>query len=110
MRELAAAAVVDCRGFAGVADGAHAAVRSLLRTGSVRANDTGRGLAVGGDFAAAPGLFVLGPLLAGTAQADDYIWFLENVPVIHGLAARVARAAWGRLATPLSTSVSPVAS
>jgi uncharacterized NAD(P)/FAD-binding protein YdhS len=102
MRELAAATVVDCRGFAGVADGAHPAVQSLLRTGTVLANETGRGLAVDHDFAAAPGLFVLGPLLAGTAQDADYIWFLENVPVIHRLAERVAHAAWRRLGAPTS--------
>jgi uncharacterized NAD(P)/FAD-binding protein YdhS len=93
LQELEAGAIVDCRGFAGVAEGAHPVVRSLLRQGAVAANETGRGLAVDHDFAAGPGLFVLGPLLAGTAQGDDYIWFLENVPVIHRLAERVALAA-----------------
>ncbi len=88
---------MDCRGFAGAADGAHPVVASLLRRGTVRANETGRGLAVDHDFAAAHGLFVLGPLLAGTAQGDDYIWFLENVPVIHRLAERVAHAVWRQL-------------
>jgi uncharacterized NAD(P)/FAD-binding protein YdhS len=112
-RMLAAGTVVDCRGFAGVAEGAHPAVQSLLRTGTVLANETGRGLAVDHDFAAAPGLFVLGPLLAGTAQGADYIWFLENVPVIHRLAERVAHAAWRRLGAPTSPSqatISPVGS
>jgi uncharacterized NAD(P)/FAD-binding protein YdhS len=112
-RELAAGAVVDCRGFAGVAEGAHPAVRSLLRRGTVLANETGRGLAVDHEFAAAPGLFVLGPLLAGTAQHGDYIWFLENVPVIHRLAERVAHAAWSRLGARTSSSegtISPVSS
>jgi uncharacterized NAD(P)/FAD-binding protein YdhS len=97
MRELAAAIVVDCRGFAGVAEGVHPTVRRLLRAGTVRANETGRGLMVDDDLAAAPGLFVLGPLLAGTAQGDDYIWFLENVPRIHQLAERIAADAWHRL-------------
>jgi uncharacterized NAD(P)/FAD-binding protein YdhS len=113
LRTMAAGAVVDCRGFAGAAEGAHPAVQGLLRTGTVLANDTGRGLAVDHDFAAAPGLFVLGPLLAGTAQGDDHIWFLENVPVIHQLAERVAHAAWRRLGAPTSPSqatVSPVGS
>ena len=113
LRELAAGIVVDCRGFAGVAEGAHPVVRSLLRTGTVLANETGRGLAVDGDFAAAHGLFVLGPLLAGTAQGDDYIWFLENVPVIHGLAERVARAAWrelGAATSPSQTTILPAGS
>lgn len=104
MRELEAGIVVDCRGFAGVAEGAQPAVLGLLRSGAVRANETGRGLAVDQDFAAAPGLFVLGPLLAGTAQGSDYIWFLENVPVIHILAERVARAAWHRLGTSQAAS------
>ncbi len=97
MRTLAAGIVVDCRGFAGVADGAHPTVQRLLRTGTVRANETGRGLAVDDELAAAPGMFVLGPLLAGTAQGADYIWFLENVPRIHQLAERVAGAMWHRL-------------
>ncbi|MBV9310229.1 MAG: FAD/NAD(P)-binding protein [Solirubrobacterales bacterium] len=109
MHELKAGIVVDCRGFAGVGEGAHPTVRGLLRDGTVRANDTGRGLDVDDDFAAAPGLFVLGPLLAGTAHGSDYIWFLENVPVIHRLAKRVALAAWKRVAssapqTPVSVS------
>ena len=107
MRTLAAGIVVDCRGFAGVAEGANPAVRRLMRSGTVRANATGRGLAVDHDFAAAPGLFVLGPLLAGTAQGADYIWFLENVPVIHRLAERVARAALQRLDAPSGASPVP---
>lgn len=107
VRELAAGIVVDCRGFAGVAEGAHLTIRRLLRAGTVRANATGRGIAVDQDFAAAPGLFVLGPLLAGTAQGADYIWFLENVPVIHRLAERVARAGWQRLGAPTSPAPSP---
>jgi hypothetical protein len=71
------------------------------------------GLAVDHDFAVAPGLFVLGPLLAGIAQGADYIWFLENVPVIHRLAERVARAAWRQLGAPTSPTggtISPVGS
>ena len=111
--ELAAGIVVDCRGFAGVTEGVHPVVRSLLRAGTVRANETGRGLAVDRDFAAAPGLFVLGPLLAGTAQGADYIWFLENVPVIHRLAERVAHAAWrelGASTSPSQATISPAGS
>ncbi len=104
VQDLKAGIVVDCRGFSGVAAGANSAVRSLLHSGAVRANESGRGLAVDHDFAAAPGLFVLGPLLAGTARGDDYIWFLENVPVIHGLAERIARAALQRLDTPAEAS------
>lgn len=108
MRKLAAGIVVDCRGFAGVAEGAHPTVQRLLRAGTVRANETGRGLAVDHDLAAAPGLFVLGPLLAGTAHGADYIWFLENVPRIHQLAERVARAAWRRLDAPAAASPATV--
>jgi uncharacterized NAD(P)/FAD-binding protein YdhS len=107
MRKLAAGIVVDCRGFAGVAEGAHPTVHRLLHTGTVRANETGRGLAVDQDLAAAPGLFVLGPLLAGTSQGADYIWFLENIPRIHQLAERVARAAWHRLGAPAAPSPAP---
>ena len=108
MRTLAAGIVVDCRGFAGVAEGAHPTVQRLLRTRTVRPNEIGRGLAVDPDLAAAPGLFVLGPLLAGTAQGADYIWFLENIPRIHQLAERVARAAWQRLGVPAAASPATV--
>ena len=76
-------------------------------------DETGRALAVNHDFAAAPGLFVLRPLFAGTAQGDDYIWFLENVPVIHGLAERVAHAAWrelGAATSPSQTTILPAGS
>ena len=104
MQTLAAGIVVDCRGFAGVAECAHPTVRRLLRARTVRANETGRGLAVDDDFAAAPGLFVLGPLLAGTAHGADYIWFLENVPLIHQLAERVAAAMWHRLVVRAASS------
>jgi uncharacterized NAD(P)/FAD-binding protein YdhS len=107
-RKLAAGIVVDCRGFAGVAEGAHPTVQRLLRTGTVSANETGRGLAVDDDLAAAPGLFVLGPLLAGTAQGADYIWFLENVPRIHQLAERVAGAVWHRLGVRAAASPATV--
>ena len=70
----------------------------------MRANDTGRGLAVDDELAAAPGLFVLGPLLAGTAQGADYIWFLENVTRIHQLAERVAVAVWDTLGERAATT------
>ena len=106
-QDLEAGIVVDCRGFSGVATGVNPAVRPMLQSGAVRENESGRGLAVDHDFAAAPGLFVLGPLLAGTARGDDYIWFLENVPVIHGLAQRVARAALQRLGTPAAAGSAP---
>jgi uncharacterized NAD(P)/FAD-binding protein YdhS len=89
---LTARAVLDCRGFTGVRDTDHPLVLDLLAGGAVRANPTGRGLDVDAALAAAPGLYVLGPALAGTARGGDHIWSLENIPRIYALAERVAGA------------------
>ncbi|MBF9132803.1 FAD/NAD(P)-binding protein [Plantactinospora sp. S1510] len=87
---LPAVAVIDCRGFADVRTAAGPLLRDLLATGTVTANPSFRGLDVNERLEAAPGLFVLGPLLAGTSRGADQIWSLENVPRIHVLAKRVA--------------------
>jgi uncharacterized NAD(P)/FAD-binding protein YdhS len=87
---LRARAVVDCRGFVGVHATDHPVVVDLLASGVARANPCGRGLDVDGDLAAAPGLYVLGPALAGTAGGAGHIWSLENIPRIYALAERIA--------------------
>lgn len=92
-----AAAVFDCRGFVGVHETANPVVTDLLATRTASANPCGRGLRVNEHFEAAPGLFVLGPVLAGTSQGHDHIWSLENIPRIYTLAERIAAAACERL-------------
>jgi uncharacterized NAD(P)/FAD-binding protein YdhS len=98
---LRAAAVVDCRGFTGVRRATNPVVADLIGSGAVAANPCGRGLLVNDRFEAAPGLFVLGPALAGTALPNIavHIWSLENIPRIHALAERVAAGLWTDLCT-----------
>jgi uncharacterized NAD(P)/FAD-binding protein YdhS len=99
LRRMAARAVVDCRGFAGVRETVHPAVTDLLVNGVASANPCGRGLQVDAGLAAAPGLYVLGPALSGTSRADTQIWSLENVPRIWAIAERVAAAVRDRTRT-----------
>ena len=85
-----APAVVDCRGFAEISRSGDRLLRGLLRDGLITPNPSNLGLRVNEDFEAAPGLAVLGPLLAGTSQGEDHIWHLEDIPRIFAYAARVA--------------------
>lgn len=87
---LTAAAVFDCRGFAGVGQTINPLVRDMVASGLALPNRSGRGLVIDEHLQAAPGLFVMGPLLAGTSRGDDHIWSLKSVARIHVLAARVA--------------------
>lgn len=87
--------VLDCRGFGRLATDPF--VGELVRAGVVQANDSGLGLRVDAGFEAAPGLAVLGPLLAGTAQGGEYIWHLEDIPRIYAYADRIAATVGDRL-------------
>jgi uncharacterized NAD(P)/FAD-binding protein YdhS len=84
--------VADCRGAGRVGRSPRPLLRSLLEPGRGLATESagGRGILVDDDFAAAPGVWVMGPLLAGHAGATDTIWHLESAPRIDPLAARLA--------------------
>jgi uncharacterized NAD(P)/FAD-binding protein YdhS len=94
---VSAAAVFDCRGFTGVRDTVNPVVADLVTSGTAWANGSGRGLRVDERFEAAPGLFVLGPTLAGTSHPTAHVWSLETVAPVHALAERVAAHLWRRL-------------
>jgi uncharacterized NAD(P)/FAD-binding protein YdhS len=104
-RSLTAPVVYDCRGFADVRATRHELVLNLVRTGVAAVNRSGRGLAVDTGFQAASGLFVLGPLLAGTSYEGCHIWTLENVPTIYRLAEQVATHALHHLTTDAGRTV-----
>jgi uncharacterized NAD(P)/FAD-binding protein YdhS len=91
---LDAAAVFDCRGFVGVRDTDNPVVRALVAAGTAEPNRCGRGLRVNPRLEAAPGLFVLGQVLAGTSHPGAHIWSLENIARIHALAEPVAGHLW----------------
>jgi uncharacterized NAD(P)/FAD-binding protein YdhS len=89
-RSLRGAVALDCRGFG-------KAVRNpllgrLMTAGVVETNDSNMGgIRVNTRLEAAPGLVVLGPLLAGTPRTGDHIWHLEDIPRIYEIAEDVVR-------------------
>ena len=92
--------VVNCSGFEDLGPGCSSPlVRQLIVSGQCAVNPTGRGLLVNDDFEAAPGLHVMGPLLAGAFTARLRTWHIEN-------ARRIFDSA-GELAEVLCTAVAP---
>ncbi len=89
---LEADVVVDCRGAGRVDGSAMPLLRSLLDpvNGLAVPSANARGIRVDSDFAAGPGIWVMGPLLAGHVSETDCIWHLESAPRIDPLAARLA--------------------
>ncbi len=99
-RRFTGQVVLDCRGF-GRPD-TDPLLRGMLDGGTITLNDSGRGVRVGPGFEAAPGLAVLGPLLAGTAQDGEYVWHLEDIPRIWAYADRVVATLQKRLSKAAS--------
>jgi uncharacterized NAD(P)/FAD-binding protein YdhS len=67
-------------------------LRSILdpREGIARINRSGQGISVSANFEASPGVFVVGPLLAGHSQEPFHLWNLERAERIDGLARHAA--------------------
>lgn len=72
-------AIVGATGFEGVATTRAPVIQNLLRTGLAGASNSDAGLRVDSRFQASPGLFVIGPLLAGNAHRNMLIWHAESV-------------------------------
>lgn len=90
---LTADVIVNCRG-AGLLSRSHGPfLRDLLdsRYGLARINSSGQGIAVSGEFEASPGVFVVGPLLAGHSEEPFHLWNLERADRIAILAEHAAR-------------------
>ena len=87
-RVFRGAVALDCRGFGRAAD--DPLLSRLIARGVVGPNDSNMGgIRVNARLEAAPGVLVLGPLLAGTPRVGDHIWHLEDIPRIHEVAADV---------------------
>jgi uncharacterized NAD(P)/FAD-binding protein YdhS len=84
--------VVNCRGSGPLERAEMPLLKTILapRRGIARINTSGRGIHVDSLFEASPGVFVLGPLLAGHTSGEVGIWNLESAPRIDGYAARLA--------------------
>lgn len=84
------AVIVNGTGFERVTDTRSPLLRQMLGSGTVRASASRTGLALDERFRAAPGIFVLGPLIAGHHHGSSAYWHIESVARIIGLADAVA--------------------
>jgi len=84
---MQAAVVINCRGSGALSQTSDPFLRNILKQSDIaRINSAGAGIKVTADFEASPGVFVMGPLLAGHSSETDHIWNLESAPRNHGLA------------------------
>ena len=71
--------VINCAGPAAqLLDTAPSLVAGLISSGVCRATPYGGGIAVDGALAAAPGFYVMGPLLAGNVINGSPVWHMEH--------------------------------
>jgi uncharacterized NAD(P)/FAD-binding protein YdhS len=82
--------LVNGTGPAPIGQGAPSVLLDSLAEAGVQVNRSGRGLVVDDDLAAAPGVFVVGPLLAGNVIRDQAVWHVEHCGRIEGFAATLA--------------------
>lgn len=92
-------AIVGAIGFEKVSDTRAPLLHRLLGANLVVPSTSDYGLRVDDRFRAAPGLFVVGPLLAGNAQPNMVIWHAESVRRIMAIARAVAPSIALELAT-----------
>lgn len=89
-------AVADCRGVASLAHTTGRLPAALLADGVVKETGSGRGIRVDDEMRAAPGLYVLGPLLDGNVICGRPVGHVENAGRIHRLSVTLARQLGGR--------------
>lgn len=82
--------VVGAMGFERISATRSPLLREMLQSGLVDPSSSNTGLRVDGHFRAAPGLFVVGPLVAGNVGEDMVIWHAESVRRIMAIARSVA--------------------
>lgn len=85
------AVIVNGTGFERVTGTRAPLLRQMLGSGIVRASASRTGLCLDTSFRAAPGIFVLGPLIAGHHGGGAAYWHIESVARIIGLAGPVAQ-------------------
>ena len=84
-------AVINCSGFTTLSQlGADSLLGGLLEKGLISTTRWGRGIAVDDSLSAAPGMYVMGPLLAGNVIASGAIWHMEHCGRIIAYAAVLA--------------------
>ena len=104
---LVADVVINCRGAGLLSRTNNPFLQSVLdsRDGIARINRSGQGISVSSNFEASPGVFVVGPLLAGHSEEPFHLWNLERAERIDVLAKHAA----GILAQHILLSRQPIA-
>ena len=83
-------AIVGAIGFEGISGTRAPLIQQLLTAGIVDASSSDAGIRVDSEYRAAPGVFVVGPLLAGNAHPNMLVWHAESVRRIMAIAPRAA--------------------
>jgi uncharacterized NAD(P)/FAD-binding protein YdhS len=86
--------VINCRGAGLLSRSDNPFLRSLLdpQRNLARLNRSGQGISVSDNFGASPGVFVVGPLLAGHSEGRFHLWNLERAERLEELAKHTASA------------------
>lgn len=94
-------AVINCGGpVRHVADAVPSLVAGLIDSGLCRPTRHGSGLAVDETLAAAPGMFVMGPLLAGNMVNGGPVWHMEHCGRISSFGSVLGKELAGTLLAP----------
>lgn len=80
------ATVLDAAGFGAMEPGQHALIDSLMHHRLAEPTTCCRGLTVDDSLEATPGLYVIGPMLAGNVLNDRPVWHLEHAGRIISMA------------------------
>ncbi|MBN1091277.1 FAD/NAD(P)-binding protein [Blastococcus sp. TML/M2B] len=94
-------AVINCGGpVKHVADATPSLVAGLIESGVCRPTRHGSGIVVDETLAAAPGMFVMGPLLAGNVVNGGPVWHMEHCGRISSFGSVLGRELAGTLLAP----------
>ncbi len=83
--------IVNASGSAGLVPGSSPLLDSIIESGTATVTEAKTGVVVDERYEAAPGLFVMGPLLAGNVLAGRPIWHLEQAGRIISMSATLGR-------------------
>lgn len=93
--------IVNCSGFRPLHElGEESLLDTMVRHGTCRPTQWGRGIVVNDDMEANDGLFVMGPLLAGNVIGGFPVWHVEHCGRISSFSATLGGTLAARVAAP----------
>jgi uncharacterized NAD(P)/FAD-binding protein YdhS len=94
--------IVNCSGFRPLHElSEESLLDNMVRHGTCRPTQWGRGIVVNDDMEANDGLFVMGPLLAGNVIGGFPVWHVEHCGRISSFSATLGGTLAARVAAPL---------